>query len=164
MDRVHPGHPHFPAEEQHIWELAAIFRHGETLNNDLCYIKAAHDIQRIKFNWSDNVISRISRGANKITIRKEKPRIRRSHHLKLVAIARSENDLTSFSFMAIARTWLTRVQSELIPLQRDGIATSVGGEQDTSWHSCVDLSHPTAVSITWRRRKDTDRVTTHIRP
>ncbi len=158
MDRMHPEH--FPAQERHIWEFTAIFKHGGTLNNYLGYIKASHDIMRIEFNWSTQILSRISRGSNKITIRKEKPRIRKAHHLQLAAIARQEGDMRAVAIMAIARTWLTRVQSELIPLERDGIADA----QDTSWHSTIQFSDDgSKATITWRRRKNTDRITSITR-
>ena len=96
------------------------------------------------------------RGLRKANPPKEKPRVLGSTLDKIVRLAITDGDILEARLYVVAFTFLTRVQSELWPLQ-------LNGEGSPRWHSRVEFASR-RVTIHWRKRKNSDKPTRMTRP
>ena len=164
VDVFHPGQAHFPALPDQILAYTAVFQNDGTLANYLGHIKAAHDLLRMPISWTSSTLSRLRRGASKLTFHKVKPRIRMAQTRKLAEAAIALGDTELADVIAVSRQLLARVQSEVFPLQLDG-AMDVDLDSD-QWHSRIlfhDCPGVKSLSIILRKRKNTSQVSTHMR-
>ena len=178
MDEFYPGEPHLPVPTDRLVVYSQHFANGGTLANYMNDLRMAHQMvtavnPTVRLDWDQATIARLTRGAKKATIRNDKPIIRRHDLARLTSFADSEGDDLSATMYAFASQFTLRGQSEMFPLQRDGLVRDVGDggprlagggyrlleSTPSGWHSVCSQSYGhgrTQLAITLRRRKNKD--------
>jgi hypothetical protein len=148
MDSVFPQDDHFDVQVRHIRSYVSMFRNAGSFGQYLSHIRLAVRILDGRWGIPSDVLSSVNRGLRKITVRSPAGTLTRSQMKSLVKslIVRARIDLARF--VVIAYHYMTRVQSELYPLQVNG--RSVNPDH---WHSHV-INDRTHVSLVFHHRKN----------
>ena len=155
MDMMFPMEPHFPARAEHLSQYACIFRNGATFEKYVSHLHYAERLFLLDSPVSRSIWGGIVRGAGKFNPRVEGPAYREPDVLRLVRAAAAAGRLDLVRVFVVARAWLLRVHSELLPLQSNGRAGKPASSLD--WHSQITLEAPPPrprVRLTWRTRKN----------
>ena len=158
MSAHFPHSPQFPVSSLAIRCWAPHFSCAGTLGQYISHLKTASRLLQIPHDDIDSAAAPLLRGAKKLRETLPLPRITGDILDKLIDIAENEGDVLGARMYAIAYTFLSRVQSELFPLQLDGQR----GPGARDWHSRVTL-HEDRVAVTLRTRKNSSRPTTLTR-
>ena len=152
MDLFCPSEPHFPARPHHIRMYCPFFRNVKTFEKYLMHVHFAERLLGLSPAVTRDFEKSVMRGLGKGDPRKEGPSLRRDACVRLIMAAVETGRLESARLFAVARAWLLRVPSELLPLQANG---RVGQDSVLRWHSYVTVESgpPLRVRITWAKRK-----------
>jgi len=148
MDTMFPLQDHFEVSSTTIRAFASVFRNAGSFGQYLSHLRLATRLLDRSWAVPPEVVGSISRGLRKITVRHPAGTVSGSQMRLLVKhlIAAQRVDLAKF--VIVAYHFMTRVQSELYPLQYDGKSVD-----PSSWHSVITNSRQ-HVCITLNRRKN----------
>ena len=135
MDSFKPRSPHFPLTRELLSGYSALFTNGKTLQKYIQHLRFAHRVLNIQPAVNHEVTSAILRGSVKFYIQPDRPSFdrRTTRLLARAAVIAGDHDLALV--YAIAYTFMSRVQSEIFPLQHDG---TIGlDSDDQQWHSRI---------------------------
>ena len=155
MDLLCPAEPHFPALPHQLLKYAPLFRSGKTLDKYMMHVHFAERLCGHQRAITRDYEKAVLRGVSKDDPRGEGPSLRQDACVRLLMAAVSSGQLALARCFAVARAWLLRVPSELLPLQADGRAGLPAPH--VCWHSFITVERgPPAprVRITWKRRKN----------
>ena len=127
-----------------------------TLGQYVSHVRLASRLVRQPCDYISSTIGPLLRGLRKANPPKEKPRILGSTLDKIVRLAIADGDILEARLYVVAFNFLTRVQSELWPLQLCGGASPL-------WHSRVEFGSRRA-TIHWRKRKNSSKHFSMTRP
>jgi len=148
MDTMFPFDDHMVVTTRSLRAFASVFRNAGSLNQYLSHLRLAVRMSSGSWVAQSDVLSSIIRGLKKVTIRRPAGTISRSQmkHLIKSLLHRDRMDLARF--IIIAYHFMTRVQSELYPLQFDGRS-----HNPSNWHSFISV-RAKDILITYHHRKN----------
>ena len=120
MDTLYPFDDHLMITTSIIRSFASVFRNAGSLNQYLSHLRLAVRLSGGSWQVQSDVLSSVVRGLKKVTIRKPAGTISRSQMKHLVKSLITKHRIDLACFVVIAYHFMTRVQSELYPLQFDG--------------------------------------------
>ena len=132
MDTLYPFGDHMTVTTSTIRSFASVFRNAGSLNQYLSHLRLAVRLSGGSWQAQSDVLSSIVRGLKKVRIRKPAGTISRSQMKHLVKSLITKHRIDLAHFVVIAYHFMTRVQSELYPLQFNGASVN-----PLNWHSFV---------------------------
>ena len=140
----------YPILIQDLAEYSQFFANGDSFSRYLSHLRfSARLHQRPDWLPDSSLTEGLCRGLRKCTLKKVKPVLSQDQMTSLVVWLTRQGLTELARLIVIARTFLFRVQSELLPLRLDG-----GKDSPGSWHSKIDSHGPKALTVFLQRRKN----------
>ena len=142
---------HFPATLEAVRMFSAFFAHGPTFNKYLQHLRWAHKFLDIPLDWWQAGLQQVTKGACKPSKIYERclPALRFAQVRAMIKLALGDGHAEVAEGFAVARCFLFRVGSEMIPLCYGGYRVGQ--------HSGVVFTH-TGAEVTLARRKNMEQV------
>ena len=158
-DEFLPDQPHLPVKTENLVMYAQHFANAGTLMNYINDLKMAHDMAKKPVKWEPSIIGRLTRRAKKMTLRADRPIVKRHDLRRLIALAKQEGDLLGAALYAVASHFTLRGQSEMFPLQVNGRLKDdrILPLEAPGWHSTInfkDVKGRLECNILYARRKN----------
>ena len=147
------GFAHFPVQPETAQMFAVFIRHGPTLQKYFQHLRWAHRFLGQDNTWWRGELQQATRGACKVAARSEpaRPALQANHVQQMVSLAEKDRNHEVADLFAVARGFLFRVPSEMLPLRR--------GPFINGYHSGVVFPSATEACVTLASRKNsTDKV------
>ena len=146
-----PHRNHFEPDRQLLSGFASNFQNGATFANYLGHLKSGMRWLGSPWKIDPQFQGGLLRGARKFHSKIELPRLLQRDVERLVLKAIEEGEISLARLMIVARSFLFRVENELIPLQIDGRGDLA--HESRAWHSSINFFH-SGVEIHLRSRKN----------